>query len=438
MGFFDDFARNIGHFFDLSPERQEEANRNNAKWLKDKQSADGYRAPVGASGSVIGDLLSGRRANDIPASPVSPADTSWITSANNAPEYDFNFDGNDSGYNDFMDHKAKTDPLWESLKENFDFNGARGGVDTSAFDEALKARMDLIAQAKSNANSNFATSDANLKGMHEAVVNDTRAQAPTIKAQYDQAGNDISKIFGNTINENNTEQSQLLKTKEEMLQRLGIAPAANQPDIVGQEFAKANSAAQNSRDTRLAENTSMGQTAQDRNNNFANSVNAEGVARRSTLNQQLQDILGNLDKSGADYQNDALTQKMNYQDKRVDQSYDNWLQNRGFDFNLLQEENANNRGIAADNAKIQLEREKANSDGNSVQGFDGLWGQTPPAVKQAIMAVQSKVNIDREPDKAWRLIQDMADKDPSINKDEAYQYLQKRATLGTTNKFPVQ
>lgn len=355
---------------------------------------------------------------------VNPSPQQQVPTFNNAPQLDTN-----------QDDLLNNDAIWDRLGQNFDFGGARNSVDTSDYDRAIQARMALIDQAKGNANSNFATSDANIKSMHDAVVNDTRAQAPNIQSSFDKSGETIKQIFGDTINQNNTQQAAQQSSREEMLQRLGIAPAAGAPDIVGEQFARSNAAANQSQDARLAENVSQGQVAQDRNNNFANAVNAEGVGRRSNLNLQLQDILGKLDSQGADYQNEAMNRKSDFANSQVDKSYERFLQDRNFDMSQLQERNNYNIGLEQARGKAAADSAKNDS---SVTGFDGLWGQTPDSVKKAVMGIQGKVNIDREPDKAWKEIQKLAQKDPSINLDEAYQYLQKRATLGTTNKFATQ
>lgn len=333
------------------------------------------------------------------------------------------------------------DDIFARLGENFDFDGVRGAVDTSAFDDALAQRMALIDQAKGNANSNFSQSDANIKAMHDAFVNDTRAQSTAISDQYVKSGNDLKAIFGDTIQDNNAAAAESKRTQEEMLSRLGIAPAANQPDLVGEQYAKANTAAQQSQDARLTQNAEMGMIAQDRNENFAKAIGSEGLGRRTQLNQQLQDILGTLDMRGADYQDEAMSRKMDYQDNRTNQSYERFLQDRNFDFNQLQEQNSYNIGMESARGESEAKMAEAAAKGqedNSVQGFDGLWGQTPDPVKKAILNVSQKVNIDQDPQKALKEIKRMSEKDPSINYDEVYRYMQKRATLGTTNKFAPQ
>lgn len=409
----------------------------NAKKLQERVSAPGYRAPLGESGSVVSELITGKRANEMSA--PAPGGGNALQRGLNSfpwqqpqatPEFDLSGSGNtDSG----SDMAAE---ILARLGQNFSFD--RGGVDTSAFDEALAARMGVIDKAKGTANTNFAESDSNLEGMHNAFEKQVRGQAPALGKEFDNSASQISGAFDGTVQENRDDQANYNSSREEMLSRLGIAPAANQPDVVNEAFTKTMGRAQEGEDIRLAENAVNRTGALERNTGFADSIGAAGVERRSDLNSQLQDILGKLEGQGADYQAQAAEGKMNYLNGQEDKSYQRFLQDRNFDMGMLSEVNSNNRGIASDQAKAdaemrKLEMESANGS-NQVQGFDGLISQTPPAVQQAIMSMYSKMDIDAEPQKAY---QRLAKEYPELA-PEFFKYFNKRATLGNTNKFDVQ
>lgn len=408
----------------------------NSKNLAAKTSAPGYRAPLGESGSVIGDLLTGSRGTYKAPVPESaqggnsqPWD--WRASAQPVPELDTfpGFGEDDGGRN--------TDAIWDRLNQNFSFD--RSSADTSAFDEALASRMALIEKAKGTTNSNFAQSDSNLKAMHDAFQQDTLSQRPDIAGQYDTSAGEIGKAFGDTVDSNRQQQGDYNKSREEMLQRLGIAPAAGQPDVVNEAFAKTIGKAQGGEDSRLAENSVNKTSALDRNTNFAQAIGAEGVNRRSNLNMQLQDILGKLEGQGADYQSQAAESKMNYVNGQEDKSYNRWLQDRNFDFNLLGEENNYNRGVASDQAKSEAEMAKMQMEGqkagNQSAGFDGLWGGTPPEVQQSVLAAARKMDVNENVQKTYNYI---LKNNANIDPDQLWNYLNKRDTLGNTTKFDVQ
>jgi hypothetical protein len=315
----------------------------------------------------------------------------------------------------------KTDPmeeLWNLLNEQY----SGSPVDTSFMQDALNAQTGAIDNARNQAQENFRTSDSNLAGMHDAFRNDILAQAPKIQEQNQQYQTDLKGIFDNTLQENAQRQAANKAQDAEMFSRLGIAPAATQPDLVGQEIEQGNQRAVGSRDARLAESATIGNSELDRNTAAANSVGAAGVQRRSELNMRLQDILGQLGGKEADVRSQFAQAQGQAGQQNEQRAYDRFLRDR--DFNL-------------DRYNSEMDsRLKASGQDSTLQGFNGLQATTNPEVQKAIVdVISTQPDLDiRNPNQVMIALRK---KYPHINPDEAFSYLAQYNNLGSTNKFPV-
>ena len=315
----------------------------------------------------------------------------------------------------------ETDPmeeLWNLLNEQY----SGSPVDTSFMQDALNAQTGAIDNARNQAQENFRTSDSNLAGMHDAFRNDILAQAPKIQEQNQQYQTDLTGIFDKTLQENAQRQAANKAQDTEMFSRLGIAPAATQPDLVGQEIEQGNQRAVGSRDARLAESATIGNSELDRNTAAANSVGAAGVQRRSELNMRLQDILGQLGGKEADVRSQFAQAQGQAGQQNEQRAYDRFLRDR--DFNL-------------DRYNSEMDsRLKASGQDSTLQGFNGLQATTNPEVQKAIVdVISTQPDLDiRNPNQVMIALRK---KYPHINPDEAFSYLAQYNNLGSTNKFPV-
>jgi len=315
----------------------------------------------------------------------------------------------------------ETDPmedLWNLLNEKY----SGSPVDTSFLQEALNAQTGAIDNARNQAQENFRTSDSNLAGMHDAFRNDILAQAPKIQEQNQQYQTDLKGIFDNTLQENAQRQAANKAQDTEMLSRLGIAPAATQPDLVGQEIEQGNQRAVGSRDARLAESATIGNSELQRNTAAANSVGAAGVQRRSDLNMRLQEILGQLGGKEADVRSQFAQAQGQAGQENEQRQYERFLRDRDFNLDRYGNEMEN--------------RLKASEQDSTLQGFNGLQATTNPDVQRAIVdIISTQPDLDiRNPNQVMIALRK---KYPHINPDEAFSYLAQYNNLGSTNKFPV-
>lgn len=306
--------------------------------------------------------------------------------------------------------------LWNLLNEKY----TGSPVDTSFLQEALNAQTGAIDGARNQAQEAFRTSDANLAGMHDAFRNDILAQAPKIQEQNQKYQQDLTGIFDKTLQENAERQALNKNQDAEMFARLGIAPAATQPDLVGEAIEGGNQRTVDSRDSRLAEAATVGNSEIERNTSAANAVGAAGVQRRSELNMRLQEILGELGGKEADVRSQFSQAQGQAGQENEQRQYERFLRDR--DFNL-------------DRYNSELDNQLKGSE-QTLQGFNGLQATTNPEVQRAIVdIVSTQPDLDiRNPNQVMIALRK---KYPNINPDEAFSYLAQYNNLGSTNKFPV-
>jgi hypothetical protein len=309
--------------------------------------------------------------------------------------------------------------LWNLLNEKY----SGSPVDTSFLQQALDAQTGAIDGARNQAQENFRTSDSNLAGMHDAFRNDILAQAPKIQEQNQKYQTDLSGIFDKTLQENAQRQALNKSQDAEMLARLGIAPAANQPDLVGQEIENGNQRAVGSRDARLAEAATIGNSEIERNTSAANAVGAAGVERRSDLNMRLQDILGQLSGKEADVRSQFAQSQSNAGKEAEQRAYERFISDRNWNQDRY-------------NQEIDNRMKAGQQQAQGLQGFNGLQATTNPEVQRAVVdVISSEPNLDlRNPNQVMIALRK---KYPHINPDEAFSYITQYNNLGSTNKFPV-
>ena len=315
--------------------------------------------------------------------------------------------------------ESETDRILKRLGEKFSFDDSQ--VDASALDSILNSNKTVLDDLRNRTRENYNTSDSNIASMHDAFRNDQLAQAPRIQQEGDTARSTVEGIFNKTIADNDARAARNKEVDAEMLQRLGIAPAANQPDIVGQEIQNGTNIAQSSRDARTSEIASNTQTNLARNSGWASAIGNEGVARRSELTNRLNEILGNIDEKEADFTNDYQRSKLELRNQEEDQAYQRWIQDRQFDMGLFDSINQNNQAMAKAQGSQQA------------TGARGLMGTMSPAARQAIVAISQKVDISKDPQRGLREMVKMG-----VPESEAWTAITDYNKLGTTNKFAVE
>lgn len=318
---------------------------------------------------------------------------------------------------------SETDKILERLGQRFTFD--RNGVDTSGLDSMLGEQRGVLNGLRDQANSNFQTSDGNIRSMHDAFRNDQLAQAGRIQQEGDTARNNVAGIFDKTIQNNKDSLAEHNSVKEEMLKRLGIAPAANAEDGFATEVQRGQNIAQSGRDARTSEIAGNTQTNLNRNTAMATAIGNDGAQRRSDLNMRLQEILGGINQKDAQLQTDFQKSKMDLQNQGEDRAYQRWLQDRQFDQGLF-------NSINSANAKMAEAQAKSNSQG--VSGAAGIIQDATPQFKKAFYEVAGKVNIFQNPEQAMKMLQDPK---YGLNPDEVFRKVSDYAKLGTSNKFPV-
>ena len=328
--------------------------------------------------------------------------------------------------------------ILKRLGERFSFDP--GSIDTSALDSVFQNNMNQLNGVRDTTNENFQESDANIAGMYGAHQKDVQGQTGAIQQRGEANTKAIGGIFDQTINSNNAKLAQERKTEEEMLRRLGIAPAANQPDLFGQAVQEGNNQAAASRDTRMAESRTNTQTDVSRNNTLASAVGNDGLQRRSDLNMRLQEILGDLGAKETDFQNDYQQNKLELTQRAEDKSYDRWLQDRQFDMGLFQSINSANAESQAkqdqyqNNIDVAQIRAGASANGGSGSS-DGWIGSSSPEFQNAFFDVAQKVDISRNPQEAIRLL---ADPKYGLNPREVVTKITDYANLGSVKADSLQ
>lgn len=319
------------------------------------------------------------------------------------------------------------DDILARLGEDFTYDGSQDESfkqNSSALDQMFNSRMTELNGLKDQSRQNFNESDGNVAAMHSAFQNEVLGQAPAIQQRGDQAQAQIGGIFDKTIQSNNAGLEAERASKLEMLQRLGIAPAANAPDEFSAAVQQGNNAAQQSRDSRQSEQAINTQTDLSRNTQLANSIGNDGVARRSDLNNRLQEILGSISGKEADIQGDFQQSKMEMQNNGEDRAYQRWLADRQFDMGLFNSLNANQ------NKQNEI---AAKGQSSGLTGIGGLNANTSPQLQNAIIDVSRRVNIARDPEKAMEMLSDPKYR---LNPNEVFEYVTNYGKLGSNNKYP--
>jgi hypothetical protein len=323
--------------------------------------------------------------------------------------------------------------ILKRLGEKFSFDP--NSVDSAPLDAVLQNNLKALNGVRDTTNQNFKQSDANVANMYGAHEQDVKNQTDDIAARGAANEKAVGGIFDKTIADNNAELAANRRTEEEMLKRLGIAPAAAQPDLVGQAITEGNNAARQSKDTRVAEAKTNTQTDISRNNTLASAVGNDGLQRRSDLNMRLQEILGGLGQKETDFNNQYQQNKLDLMQKAEDKSYDRWLQDRQFDMGLFNSVNqANSAGQDKEldrQNRLDVANIQAGSRANQGSGSSQGWlGSKSPGFQNAFFDVAQKVDIAHEPQKA---IQMLADPKYGLSPSEVVTAITDYANLGRVN-----
>ena len=409
-GFLGQAGKNIGDFF-------ADADRNAGDATRERLAAKGYTR--NNSGQQMGQ----QRA--MPQQSIGQRDSSRDNNdlfshlmSNKVPEGIRRRDDDE-----MEDEESATDRILARLGERFSYDessdeGTKENM--TALDQLLQGRLGELNGIRDQTNSNFAKSDGNVAAMHAAFQKEVRGQAPGIQQRGDETQANIRGIFDKTINDNNAQAETERATKLEMLQRLGIAPAANAPDKVQAAIATGNNTAQQGRDSRLAASVGNTQTALTRNEGLANAIGNDGLQRRSGLNMRLQEVLGQLSGKEADYRSDFQKSKMDIQNQGEDRAYERWLQDRQFDQGLFNDINQDNQAMAEIQGKNAAEAAKLGAKTNSSSDINGLMASANPKLRQAMVNASTKFDIANEPQKVMQWI---SQNNKDLNADEVFQFV---------------
>lgn len=317
--------------------------------------------------------------------------------------------------------ESAIDAIMRRLNEEYD--GSPVGSENAAFEEILNQKLSAINGARGMAQDNFSKSDANVSAMHDAFKNEILGRAPQLQAQNKEFQGDITSTFDSVLGENNERAAADKRTNEEMYQRLGIAPAAAGPDLVGQAIAEGNNSLNQSKTARLSEAQTYGQTDLSRNTAAATAVGNDSVARRGELNLRLQDILGDLGSAETEARTSFLGQSSDANKEAEQRKYERFLTDRDFNMGLYDTVN----GANLDQIKAQ---EKASSQSGG--GIDALIATTNPQVVQGIQnlaATEKDLDLNNFADVSYRLRKNGV----TINPTEVQVYLTKMKNLSKTN-----
>lgn len=312
----------------------------------------------------------------------------------------------------------KVNPL-EELRKLLDERYSGNPVDTSFLQGALDSQLGSINDARNQAQGDFKTSDANVKAMHDAFRNDVLGQAGGIKAQNQEYQGDIRDVFDDTMKDNAARQAANRAANEEMYQRLGIAPAAAAPDLVGQAIEQGNQKATDSRNSRLSEALTLGNNELTRNTATANAIGNDALARRSELNGRLQEILGSLGNKEADLRSNFFQAQGDAAKENEQRQYERFIRDRDWNMNRY-------------NQELDRQSQIAQQNSGRLSGFDALNAQTDPQVSQAVTDVlANNPDIDiRNPNQILVKLKS----DPryaGLNPDQVFRYLTQYNNLGT-------
>lgn len=280
----------------------------------------------------------------------------------------------------------------ERLKQKYSFDPNRTPIDPSFIDRALEARMAQVNEARGKANDTWATGDRNLEQMHSAFSNQIKGQEGGIRAQNQESVGNVTETFDSTIAEGNQKQQQYNTEREEMLSRLGIAPAANAPDLVGQAIQEGNNSAANSRDARVSEIQGGLETNLNRNTGMANSVMNQGIQRRADLQGSLQEILGQLSEAEVGFKADAEEARGGLQRDAEERDYNRWLSDRQFDMGMW--DKLDQETQAQNDFMLEMQREQNKAAGGGAGGIDRLINSTNPQVVNAFKDSLLEKNAD--------------------------------------------
>lgn len=324
----------------------------------------------------------------------------------------------------------------------------RQQIDTSYLDNALQSKLGAINSAKDEANQFATTSGANLKNMYDAFQGNVRGRQADIQAGGDAAQSEVSSVFDQTIADSNARRDSGNAQREEMLQRLGIASAANAPDLANQAIEEGITNTQGSRDNRVSEIVGGTQRGIQNNEMFATALGAEGLQRQGDLSQQLQGILGGLRDSEVGARSDYANQMMGVQGDQQDRDYQQWLNkmamgNDNLDRFINMNDQSESRAFDANQqaqqqqADIYMEQIKAASKGASdPQGYDGLSQASNPQTQRIFADIISQDGAD--PKNISDLLQRF-DKNPAywnaVTKDDFLKYITQYNQLGTQKTF---
>lgn len=392
-GFLSDSGKNIGNFL-AEMERQageglkrKEANRQKRKYVQPEQVE---RRKPNVSWDIGSDIHNKRESDML--GPVG----------------------------EIEEEESMTDKLMRLLDEKY--SGSPVGED-DILEKVLNSKLEAIEGARGQARSAFETSDKNVAGMHDAFRNEILGQAPALQQRNQEHQGNVASIFDQAIGQNDTRAAENKARDEEMFQRLGIAPAAAAPDLVGQAIAEGNNRLTGSKTSRLGEAATLGQVDLQRNTGMANAVGNDGLARRSELNSRLQEIMGDLGSAESEARTDILG-RQNDQAKETEQrQYERFLTDRDF--------NMDRYGMMNDlNAEAIKQQQKESEQG--AEGIDALIATTNPQVVQGvqdIMATEQDVDMNNPADVLYRLRK----KGLNLNPTEVQVYLTKMKNLSKTN-----
>lgn len=236
--------------------------------------------------------------------------------------------------------EARIQDILDTLDDSYAPPTIPGGEDfgrgamLDALNKALGGALGGINSARNMTNSNFQESDRNLADMHAALQGNIRTEgAQNFKGIADSLvqglqGNQTSGVNELQQMENKDRADRIAMLKNLGIQESGAAPESTVYDEAAADITSRGNISQNlarqDMGTNLAYNEGMAQTA-----------GMQGASRRAALNQQLQNILGQLNIKESDVRNqynqqvaaaesEAANRRMQWESQNNAMAYEQW------------------------------------------------------------------------------------------------------------------
>lgn len=220
-------------------------------------------------------------------------------------------------------------------------------------EQAFGGALTAIANARSKANTNYAASDKVIGDLTQGEVNQIRGNdLQRLQQINSDAATNNTAMYDKLIAENQQRQAQGNAEREAMLKRLGIQESAAGVDPRAQEAAAFQDRLQGDKAAQGERLATYSKADETRNLEASQTAALQGSENRAALRRDLDKILGNLDNSEADVNNQKamaqLKDKQNQRQQDLD-TIDMYFKNRREDQKMqsdLQQQTQKAKGSA--------------------------------------------------------------------------------------------